>query len=278
MATRRRRTGRSRSDEASARASGRSSAGLVDGQAAGQVRVDVVAAEARCPPAGRARRSAAPGGSGRGRWRVRARRAVARRARRAPGPRRAAAGCPRASARRRCPGAGSSCSTRNARAGSATSARPSSPISKTPTSSVEPKRFFDARSSRSAAVPLAFEVEDGVDEVLERLRAGEASRPWSRARRGRPRSRRPWRAPSAAAPTRGPGRRCRPGRRARRRVAVWIESTTSSAGPLGARELGDPPDLALGDDADARRRRARRAGPSRAARRRTWAADSSPVA
>ena len=39
-------TGRSRSDEASARASGRSSAGLGDRQAAGEVGIDVVAAEA----------------------------------------------------------------------------------------------------------------------------------------------------------------------------------------------------------------------------------------
>ena len=49
------------------------------------------------------------------------------------------------------PAAGSAWSARNARAGSETSMSPSPAISKTPTSSVEPKRFFEARTSRSAA-------------------------------------------------------------------------------------------------------------------------------
>ena len=125
-------------------------AGLVDGQAAGEVGVDVVAAEADAGPPAEDRDEQA---SRLGSMPLRlARRACrSRSARRAPGPRRAAAGCPRASARRRCPGAGSSCSARNARAGSATSRRPASPISNTPTSSVDPKRFFVARSRRSAA-------------------------------------------------------------------------------------------------------------------------------
>ena len=50
------------------------------------------------------------------------------------------------------PGAGTSCSARNARAGSATSSRPRSRISNTPTSSVEPYRFLAARRSRSPPV------------------------------------------------------------------------------------------------------------------------------
>ena len=49
------------------------------------------------------------------------------------------------------PGASPACSTRNARAGSATSARPSSRISKTPTSSVDPNRFFTVRRIRRDA-------------------------------------------------------------------------------------------------------------------------------
>ena len=49
------------------------------------------------------------------------------------------------------PGAGVSCSTRKARAGSVSSARPPSPISNTPTSSVDPNRFFEARRSRRLA-------------------------------------------------------------------------------------------------------------------------------
>ena len=99
-------------------------AGLVDGSGRRRGWRRRRGCRGRSRPAGRGRRRAARAGSGRCRCAVRRGRAVAGRARRAPGPRPAAAGCPRGSARRRCPGAGPSCSTRKARAGSATSRRP----------------------------------------------------------------------------------------------------------------------------------------------------------
>ena len=49
----------------------------------------------------------------------------------------------------------------------------SSSISKTPISSVDPKRFLVARRRRMRGVPLALEVDDRVDEVLERLGPGD---------------------------------------------------------------------------------------------------------
>ena len=125
-------------------------AGLVDRQAAGEVDVDVVAARGRSPPVARGRRPGATPG-----WRRRrsSSAAACRRgpARRAPGPRRAAAATPRASARRRCPAP-----ARRARRGTpGPDRRPRegrlSPISNTPTSSVEPNRFFVARRRRTAA-------------------------------------------------------------------------------------------------------------------------------
>ena len=165
---------------------------LVAGQAAGQVRVDVVVAEPDPGPARRGRRAGARAGSGR----ARSPSAGASRcstARRAPGPRRGSAGCPPGSARRRCPGAGVSCSTRKARAGSTSSARPPSPISNTPTSSVDPKRFFDgpqeAQASRSARPPGSGPRRRGARGSWGR----PASRPSSRGRRGRRRCPRPWR-------------------------------------------------------------------------------------
>ena len=131
------RAGRSRSDEASASASGRSSPGSLDRQPAGEVRVHVVAGQADARPAGRARRPAARAGWGRCPRRSGA--ATGRRsARRAPGPRPAAAASPRAPGATTLPGAGASWSARNARAGSATSTSPRSAISNTPTSSVDP--------------------------------------------------------------------------------------------------------------------------------------------
>ena len=100
----------------------------------------------RSRPAGRGRRRAGSAGSGRGRWRAgRATRSGPRT--RAPGPRPGAAGCPRASARRRCPGAGSSCSARNARAGSATSAETRRRPSRRP----RPRRSTRTGSSTRAA-------------------------------------------------------------------------------------------------------------------------------
>ena len=77
----------------------------------------------------------------------------ARSATRAPGSRPARAGCPRAS-----PARPSRARPRGARrgtppTGSAPRRARAPPISKTPTSLVEPKRFFTARSTRSACAP-----------------------------------------------------------------------------------------------------------------------------
>ena len=60
--------------------------------------------------------------------------------------------CPPGRPRRRCRARAPRARARKARAGSATSRRPRSPISNTPTSSVEPKRFLVARSRRRPPV------------------------------------------------------------------------------------------------------------------------------
>ena len=128
-------------------------------------------------------------------------------------------------------------------------------ISKTPTSSVDPYRFFVARSEAQPAGPVALDREHDVDEVLQRLRARPACRPWSRAPRARPGRPRPWRAPSAAAsasrtwPTE-PGR---PVELLRRHGLDRVDD--QQPGPGGARQLGDPADAGLGDDPDRARRR-----------------------
>ena len=221
---------------------------LVDGEAAGEVDVDVVAAEADPgPPAEDRDQQREP-------VRVDAARRPARRrrpdpARRAPGPRRGAAGSlegrrdDAARRRRRRARRGTPGPDRRPRSGRA------SPISNTPTSSVEPKRFFEARRRRRVGVALALEGQDRVDEVLERLRAGDRAVLRDVADEDDRDPARPWRPPSGGGPTRGPGRRCRPARRARRRSAVWIESTTSRAGRSAPRS------------------RARRSGRSRSRRR-----------
>ena len=92
---------------------------------------------------------------------------------------------------------------------------------------------------------LALEVQDRVDEVLERLGTRRSSRPWSRGRRGPRRSRRPWPAPSAAASIRGPGRRSRPPRRAPRRWRSGPSRRSRAPGRSARGELGDPPDLTV---------------------------------
>ena len=120
--------------------------GLLDGQATDDAGVDVVAGQvdARMPAQHSDQQRQALG----------SRPDTVRRgepwtaARRAPGPRPAAAGCPRASPRRRRPARRASPARGTRRPGSATSRRPSAAISNTPTSSVEPKRFLLARSSR----------------------------------------------------------------------------------------------------------------------------------
>ena len=146
--------------------------GVGDGDPAGEVRVHVVGAEAdaRPPPEDRDEQGEAVRVEPDGR-----------------APRRAVAGRgderldldeerPAALQRRRddAPGRGTSCSTRNARAGSATSRRPASTISRTPTSSVAPNRFFEARTQPERAAALALDGDDRVDEVLQRLGPGDA--------------------------------------------------------------------------------------------------------
>ena len=64
-------------------------------------------------------------------------------------------------------------SASSASEGFATSTRPSSRISKIPSSSVEPKRFLTALSTLIGLMPFALEVEHGVDHVLQHPRAGQ---------------------------------------------------------------------------------------------------------
>ena len=122
-------------------------AGLGDAHAAGEVRVHVVTAEADRRRGGRARRGAGRAASGR--CPTRAARASSSR----PGETSACTSMssgrlPSSVAATTLPGAAPSWSARNARPGSATSRSPDSPISNTPSSSVEPKRFFVARTRR----------------------------------------------------------------------------------------------------------------------------------
>ena len=242
--------GRSRSDEASARASGRSRPGSATRQPAGEVGVDVVRAEADPgAPAEDGDQQAEP-------VRVDARRpcgagvpyAGGRDQRLDLDEQRPAAFERRrddaAPARRR------SCSARNARAGSATSRRPRRAISKTPTSSVEPNRFFVARRMRSVAVAVALERRARRRRGAPASSGRRACRPWSRGRRARPATpsafasaiRRTARfADLADAPGRPvelvDGRRSAPSRRR--------ECRASRPG-----DLDDPVDVVLGQDAD----------------------------
>ena len=168
-------TGRSRREEARARASGRSRPGSATAQAAGQVGVDVVRAEADPgPPAEDGDEEAQPVGVEAAR--PPGGRAVAgrRHQRLDLDEERTAAlqGRRDDAARRRRP----ACSTRNARAGSGTSISPSPAISKTPTSSVEPKRFLAARTSAQRRVALAFERR----RPRRRGARGSWARRWSR--------------------------------------------------------------------------------------------------
>ena len=57
--------------------------------------------------------------------------------------------------------------------GSGTPTRPAPVISKTPSSFVEPNRFFDGAEHPVRAVAVALELQDAVDEVLEDARAGD---------------------------------------------------------------------------------------------------------
>ena len=62
---------------------------------------------------------------------------------------------------------------RNSPLGSATSAMPSPVISKQPTSSVGPKRFFVRAHEAQRGLPVALEAADDVDQVLEHPGAGD---------------------------------------------------------------------------------------------------------
>ena len=63
---------------------------------------------------------------------------------------------------------------RNIFEGLGTGSSPDEVISNTPSSLTAPKRFFDGADDTMGVVPLAFEVEDRIDDVLERLRPGQA--------------------------------------------------------------------------------------------------------
>ena len=145
---------------------------FVDPQAAGDVEIDVMLAEPQRrhgPPARRAPSTGAPGPSRRRRGAA----CRARWARPAPGFPRARAACPpcprtrRRRARRRRGRRGT------ARRGCATSLRPAPVISKTPISSVGPKRFFTARRMRNWCPPSPSKESDGVDHVLDDAGAGD---------------------------------------------------------------------------------------------------------
>ena len=102
-----------------------------------------------------------------------ARRAEGASARPAPGSRPGAAACPPCRRRRRCPASPRSRPARNSSDGFGTSARPRSVISKTPISSVGPKRFLTARRMRKWWPRVALEGDDRVDHVLDHARAGD---------------------------------------------------------------------------------------------------------
>ena len=203
---------------------------LLDGQAAGEVDVDVVARQADPgPPAEDRDEQRHPVG-------VDAARGPARRPDRARRDERLDLDEDRPAAleRRRDDAAGRrrpSCVGRGTPApGRRRSARPAAPISNTPTSSVEPNRFFDARSEAERREALALERQDGVDEVLERLRAGERAVLRHVADEDD-------RDPSdfASSVRRSADSRTWPtlpaGPSSSSTVAVWIESTMRSVGP-----------------------------------------------
>ena len=146
------------------------------------------------------------------------------------------------------PGAGRGLATpRKAPAGSATSRRPAPVISRTPTSSVEPKRFLLRAQEAQRAVALALERQHDVDEVLERLGAGQAAVLGDVADEDDRRRRARGRTPPAAPPTRAPGRPSPAGPSSPSSVSVWIESTTSSAGSQPVGGLDDALDVGLGE-------------------------------
>ena len=153
---------------------------------------------------------------------------------------------------------------------------PASPISKTPISSVDPKRFFGRAEQPEGGVPLALEAEHGVDEVLEGLGTGDRTV-----------------LRHVADEDDGDALALGEVHEAERRLADLADAAGGAVelvdgggldridddeGRLGCpRDLGDPTDVALCEDvdplADGPPRR-----PRRVARSRTWPGDSSPDA
>ena len=210
---------------------------LADGQAAGEVGVHVVAPADPGPPAEHGHEQAQPvrvdaAGPPDG--------APKPAGGRAPGPRRGAAGCLRASGRRRCRAPG-----RRARRGTrAPGRRPRPDRCSRHLEDADlvggPEPVLRRAQEPERREPLALEVEHGVDEVLERLRAGD--RPVLRDVTGQDDGgrRRPSRRPSGGASPRGPGRRCRPVPRARPRSRSGSESMTRTSGRSAAAIRGPP--------------------------------------
>ena len=241
-------TGRSRSDDASAIASGRSRAGSATDRPPARFAYDVVRPEAHArPPAEDRDQQRQPVGVEAARGPARA--CPGRPARRAPALRRATAASLRGSARRRCPALRARGRPTNARAGSATSVSPTSPISKTPISSVDPNRFFDARTSRSDA-DRSPSMESTASTRCSRV-FGPARLPsfvtWPTRTTAIP-------SPFASSISRRADSRTWP------TLPAGPSSSSSGRGldgiddehrrPSGAGHVHDAPDLALGDDAD----------------------------
>ena len=107
---------------------------------------------------------------------------------------------------------------------------------------------------RLEALPL--EREDGVDEVLERLRPGERAVLRDVARRGSPASRPSWRGPRGAPPRRAPARRSPASTGGPDEATVWIESTTRAvqAAPPRPPRGSCPPRSRRGGEEPVRRR------------------------
>ena len=144
-------------------------------------------------------------------------------------------------------------SARNRALGSGTPARPASPISNRPSSSVDPKRCLTGPQQAQRVVAVALERQHGVDHVLEHPRArrappslvtwptsdrGHAAGPWPRRPGG-------GRTPAPGRPTRGrttrrgrrwsgssrrPARRASPSRRGRARGAADVSATSHRSG------------------------------------------------
>ena len=160
------------SDETSAAATARSAAGSRDAVAAGDVEIDVVRARSARRNAPRARPAPSTAAAGPSRRR-RGAACRAARARPAPGSRPAPAAClpcrqrPPRPALWRCARRGTARTGWRPRAGRL------SDISKTPISSVGPKRFFTVAQDAEVVAAFALEIEHGVDHVLDDARAGD---------------------------------------------------------------------------------------------------------